>query len=243
MSQHDDVYLSAIPSARTGVRVWDLPTRLFKWSLAGSVITAWLSTYLDDPAMNVHKFAGYTILTLVLFRVFWGFVGGTSARFSAFVRSPARAIEYLRALRAGRARPYLGHNPAGGLMIMALLLACGAQAALGLFASDGVLASGPFADMVGDQASGWAARLHSFWAYAILGLVVVHVAVNLFYQFVKGENLIGAMITGRKRPAHYQDADEAEPGSPLMAALCLFLAGAIVYLVVAASGSSWFTAT
>jgi cytochrome b len=245
MSQHDDVYAAGITTARApaGVRAWDLPTRLFKWSLAAAVIAAWLSTYLDDPAMNVHKWAGYVILTLVIYRIFWGVVGGSSARFSTFVRSPARAIEYLRSLRAGRAKPYLGHNPAGGLMILALLLACAAQALVGLFASDGVLASGPFADAVGDQASGSVARLHSLVAYGILGLVLMHIAVNLFYQFVKRENLIGAMITGRKRAAAYQDARQAEPGSPLVAALCLFVAGMIVYLLVAASGSSWFTAT
>ncbi len=207
------------------------------------MLVAWLSTYLDDPAMTVHKIAGYAILTLVIYRVLWGFVGGSSARFANFVRSPARAIQYLAALRAGRAKPYLGHNPAGGLMIVALLSACAVQALLGLFASDGVLASGPFADAIGDQASARAARLHGLWVYGIVLLVGVHVAVNLYYQYVKGENLIGAMITGRKRRAAYQDASEAEPGSPVVATICLLVAGAIVYFLVAASGNDLFTST
>jgi cytochrome b len=225
-------------SPRAVVHAWDLPTRLFKWALVVMIVIAWVSTRFSDPDMKVHKLAGYAILVLVLYRLFWGAVGGSTARFSSFVRSPSRAIAYLREARKGTTKPYLGHNPAGGLMILALLFACFIQAVLGLFATDGVTASGPLADIVGDTVSTFASRLHGAWFYLILALAIVHITANLYYQFIKGEDLIGPMITGRKKAAAYQDALAAEPGSLAVAALCLLLASAIVYFGITAWGGS-----
>jgi cytochrome b len=223
------------------VTAWDLPTRLFKWSLVALIIIAWITSGFSDPNMAVHKAAGYGILTLIVYRFLWGFFGGNTARFSNFVRSPAAVIAYFRALRRDRARPYLGHNPAGGLMVLGLLLACGVQALLGLFASDGVFASGPFADLVAEDVSRWATLLHKAWFYVVLGLAAMHICVNLYYQFVKDENLIGAMITGRKRRAAYADTSSAREGSLLGAAGCLIAAIAIVYFGVVLSGGTFFS--
>lgn len=222
------------------VKVWDLPTRLFKWLLVGFVLTAWISSGFSDPAMTVHKAAGYGVLVLAIYRLLWGIFGGTTARFSNFVRSPKEITAYLRALRHRRAKTYLGHNPAGGAMVMALIFACALQPLLGLFASDGVTASGPFADMVGDPLSSWAATVHGSWFYVILALAIVHIAVNLYYQFVKRENLIGAMITGRKLAAASVDQRKIKQGSLLVAALCLLAAGAIVYFGVTLAGGVFF---
>jgi cytochrome b len=222
------------------IKVWDLPTRLFKWLLVGLVLTAWVSSGFDDPAMTVHKAAGYGVLILAIYRLLWGVFGGTTARFSNFVRSPREIMNYLQALRQHRARIYLGHNPAGGAMVIALIAACVLQPLLGLFASDGVTASGPFADMVGDQISGWASTIHGGWFYVILGLAIVHIAVNLYYQFVKRENLIGAMITGRKQMAGSVDEKAVKQGSLPRAALCLLVAFAIVYFGVTLAGGVFF---
>ncbi|WP_165491091.1 cytochrome b/b6 domain-containing protein [Lichenihabitans psoromatis] len=227
-------------SRRPDVLAWDLPTRLFKWGLVIAVVTAWVSSGFDDPAMTVHKAAGYTILTLVIYRILWGFFGGTTARFSTFLTSPAAVVAYLKTVWAGTERPYLGHNPAGGLMIIGLLLACAVQVALGLFSSDGVLASGPFADAIGATWSSRAATLHSVWFYVILGLTLVHIGVNLFHQFVKRDNLIGAMITGRKARAPFADVPNPKRGSSLMALLCLGVAIGLVYGTVVLSGSTFF---
>jgi cytochrome b len=224
------------------VQAWDLPTRIFKWSLASLVVVAWISSSFDDPTMTVHKAAGYGLLTLLVYRVLWGFLGGSTARFASFVRSPSAAIAYLRDQRRGGRRRYLGHNPAGGLMIVALLLACAIQVALGLFASDGVTASGPFADRVGETVAAWAGELHGAWLYVVLSLAAVHIGVNFYYQFIKKENLIGAMITGRKRRGDYVDAKEARGGSPLLAALCLSVAVTLVYLGVKLPGGQFFAA-
>jgi cytochrome b len=229
-----------VPSRRL-VLAWDLPTRLFKWALVLLVITAWVSSGFDDPNMTVHKAAGYGILTLVVYRIFWGIVGGSTARFSTFVKSPAAVWAHLRAVHARTERPYLGHNPVGGLMIVALLVACAIQVMLGLVSSDGVLAAGPFADAVGDVWSSRAAALHARWFYMILALALVHIAVNLFHQFVKRDNLIGAMVTGRKDARPYADGDEAVEGSPLIAMLCLCVAVAVVTLAVILPGGQFFS--
>ncbi|MFS8116232.1 cytochrome b/b6 domain-containing protein [Rhizobium jaguaris] len=226
------------------VRAWDLPTRLFKWSLVTLILTAWISSGFSDPDMLVHKAAGYGILVLLVYRVLWGIVGGSTARFSNFVRPPSAAWNYLKTLRDKRAAHYLGHNPAGGLMVIGLLFVCAVQVLLGLFSSDGVTAAGPFADMVGDTISGWAASIHATWFYiAILGLSFLHIAANLYYQLVKRENLIGAMVTGRKRRANYVDRSETKGGSLPLAAICLLASAGLVYGSITLLGGTFFNPT
>lgn len=226
------------------VRAWDLPTRLFKWSLVALILMAWISSGFSDPDMLMHKAAGYGILVLLVYRVLWGIIGGSTARFTNFVRSPSAAWNYLKSLRDGRAAHYLGHNPAGGLMVIGLLLVCAVQVLLGLFSSDGVTAAGPFADTVGDTMSSWAASIHGTWFYvAILGLAFLHIVANLYYQFVKRENLIGAMVTGRKRRANYIDRGETKGGSLLLAAICLLASAGLVYGSITLLGGTFFNPT
>ncbi|NLS20369.1 hypothetical protein HGP16_27955 [Rhizobium sp. P40RR-XXII] len=242
--EHSDSGVDASSAKNEYVRAWDLPTRLFKWSLVALIIIAWISSGFDDPKMVVHKTAGYGILVLVVFRILWGFVGSTTARFSSFVRSPSIIWNYFRALSRNRAERYLGHNPVGGLMVVGLLLACAVQGLLGLFSSDGVTATGPFADAAGDAISSWAASIHATWFYvAIVGLAVVHIAANLFYQFIKRDNLIGAMVTGRKKRAYYVERNEARGGSLLAAAICLIIAAGLVFGTISLLGGTFYNAT
>lgn len=140
------------PGERT--LAWDGPTRLFKWALVLLVFDGWLSNSYGDGYPYWHKWNGYAALVLIVFRLLWGFVGGSTARFSAFVAAPRRAFAYGLALLRGRNPRYLGHNPLGGWMVVALLAAVGLQATTGLFSADAdrLIIEGPLAGRVSDAA-------------------------------------------------------------------------------------------
>jgi len=209
------------------LRAWDLPTRIFKWSLAASVAVAYGATWLPDASMTAHKLAGYFILSLVIFRAVWGFLGARTARFASFVRGPRAIIAHIRRSARGEGWRYIGHNPAGGAMIMALLALCAAQALTGLFSSDGVLAGGPFADFLSDDNVGLVTLAHKLGFYVLLGAIVLHIGANVYYQGVKREPLISAMVTGVK-PASENYADfPAQGGAGALAALAVFAASAL----------------
>lgn len=221
-------------STRT-VKAWDLPTRLFKWSLVALVVLAWVSHRYGDPTLTWHQWNGYAVLILLVFRVLWGIVGSSTARFSAWVSSPFAALRYGRALLQGRRRPYLSHNPLGAWMILALMAFVGAEALAGLFTvdSNGIF-GGPFAntDPLSDPTvlQRTLSRFHHGAFNVLLALVAMHVGVNLFYQFMKKDPIIQAMITGEKplEPFEDQAAMRPAPASGLRAVLCLGAAAAIV---------------
>ncbi|HUX23673.1 MAG TPA: cytochrome b/b6 domain-containing protein, partial [Burkholderiales bacterium] len=120
------------------ILVWDLPLRMFHWMLALLVAVSIVSAEIGGNAMQIHLRSGYTILTLVLFRILWGFFGGTHARFASFVRGPATAIAHLKALRSQKSGRHLGHNPAGGWSVMLMLFVLLIQAGTGLFSNDDI---------------------------------------------------------------------------------------------------------
>jgi cytochrome b len=220
------------------VRAWDLPTRLFKWLLVACVGVAWATNSYAPGHPDWHKWNGYTALVLVVFRVLWGFVGGSTARFAAFVAWPRTVVGYAWSLVRGRAPSFLGHNPLGGWMILALLAAVGAQAMLGLYAADEdrIVIEGPLAHTVGDGLVDQAAHFHRLGFNVILGLAIVHVTSNVGYDLLRRAGLIRGMITGRKRRAAYADAPEATGGSPLAALCCLAAAVVIVFGGIVALG-------
>jgi cytochrome b len=206
---------------------WDLPTRLFKWTLVLLVFMAPVSKYAGDITLTWHMWNGYAILTLLVWRLMWGVVGGTTARFT-FVRSPLAAARYGYDLVRGRPRHFLGHNPLGAFMVVTLMVLVAAQGVTGLFSTDDIIVEGP---MVQHASSWWVRRLSAFHHQAywwLMGFVAVHVLANIAYGVFRRDNLIGAMITGRKPAAAYEDATEATPGSLKTAALCLVLAAALV---------------
>jgi len=167
------------------VRVWDPLVRIFHWSLVGLFAFAFVTADEWDKA---HEIAGYAIAGLVAFRIVWGLVGARHARFSTFVRSPFTAIGYLRAGLMRRAPRYIGHNPPGGLMIVALLLAIAGIAATGWM-------------MTTDAYWGteWVEEFHEALVYGTLVLIALHVGGVIFSSIEHRENLVRAMITGRKR--------------------------------------------
>ncbi|WP_298374687.1 cytochrome b/b6 domain-containing protein [Azospirillum sp.] len=215
------------------VRVWDLPTRLFHWTLALLVAIAVVSAKMD--ALSVHMFVGETILALVLFRLVWGIVGSQTARFSDFIKGPRAILAYIAQSKTPGAAPVtLGHNPLGGLMVVVLLLALGAQAGSGLFTSDDIVVDGPLVPLVAGATVKALSTLHRLLSDGILILVGLHVAAVLAYLLVKKDNLIRPMITGRKRVAH--PVEEPRRASPLLALAILLAAVGLVSLVARAAG-------
>ena len=180
------------------ISVWDPLVRLFHWVLVGAFVLAWVT---EDEWMTLHSYAGYTIAGLLLFRLLWGFFGPRYARFTDFVKSPSTVIGYLNDLKSLRAKRYIGHNPAGGAMIVVLLLSLLAACFTGMLAY-GSVGSGPLVGWFANQGSygsEWWEEIHEFFANFTLLLVFVHVGGVIFESFFHKENLIKSMWTGLKR--------------------------------------------
>jgi cytochrome b len=219
-------------STPRSVRVWDFPVRLFHWLLVALIIVSFTTAQIGGNAMQIHELSGFTVLTLVLFRVLWGVFGSTYARFTDFVRRPGQAIEYARSLTLGRPAFYAGHNPLGGWMIVALLLCLLVQAGTGLFANDDIMTEGPLYDWVSKQTSDLLSRIHEINFYVLLVLVVLHVGAALYYLWGKRENLILPLFTGRKQVPEAQDVPESRGGPLWLALMLLALCASGVYFLV-----------
>jgi len=199
------------------VRVWDWPTRAIHWLLVLLIPFAWWTWKTDH--MQWHRIAGYAVLALLAFRLFWGLFGSETARFAHFVRGPRGIWRYV----AGRTKASVGHNPLGGLSVIALLALASAQAGLGLFAVDeDGLESGPFASVVsfadGQRAEHW----HGILFNALLALIALHIAAIALYALA-GNNLVGPMIGGtRSVPV---DVTAPKRGSIIALIAGLLLAG------------------
>jgi cytochrome b len=211
--------------------VWDLPLRLVHWSLVVSFVGAFVTNRLGVAWFDWHVRFGYAILALVVFRILWGFLGAKHARFSNFVRSPAMTLSYALRLARGEAPSYVGHNPLGALMVVALLLGLGTDAGMGLFANDEIFNSGPLAGAVTKETSLALTSLHRRGFYLLAAAAVIHVAAVLVHVFVKRENLVRAMITGRK-PRDLVRADDEIPSSRVRLAAALVLLVAALFFVI-----------
>jgi cytochrome b len=167
------------------VKVWDPFVRLFHWSMVGLFAIAFVT---GDELDRLHIAAGYAIVGLLALRIVWGFIGPRHARFSDFVRTPGDAFRYLRDIVWMRARRTIGHNPAGGLMVIALIVMLAGICATGyLLTTDAYWGSEAMEE------------IHGALTYATVGLIVLHVLGVLFASVEHRENLVKAMITGRKR--------------------------------------------
>ncbi len=210
---------------RRKARVWDRPTRIFHWVLVVLVIVCYLSG--RNGRFDIHIPAGQALLVLVAARILWGFAGSASSRFRAFVRPVREIAAYLPTLLRRDPDGRAGHNPLGGLSVVAMLLVLAAQASLGLFAVDvDGLNDGPLSFLVSYDAAREAAELHAMAVDGLLILVGLHIAAVLFHLLYKRENLTGAMLTGRGRLAEGQTPPRLV--SDRRALLVLVLAAAIV---------------
>lgn len=175
------------------VPIWDAPTRLFHWVIVVLVALQWWTA--EEEKIELHVTLGLVTLGLLLFRVIWGVVGGSTARFASFVRGPRAIFAYLR----GRAGYVLGHNPLGALSVIGLLGALAAQVGLGLFASDeDGLYGGPFVHLIDPDLSEEIAELHEDLFDVLLVLIGLHVAAIVYYAWVKRDDLVTPMITGKR---------------------------------------------
>ena len=176
------------------IRLWDLPTRLFHWTLVVCVVGAYTTVKLGGLWMDWHIRFGLAVLGLISFRVVWGFCGPHYARFRQFVRGPVTVWRYTR----GMVDHVAGHNPLGACSIVALMLVLGFQAFSGLFANDDVLSAGPLAHLNADL-SATLTGLHKLNEWLVLSLVVLHVGAIFWYQKIRKQDLIGPMIVGDAR--------------------------------------------
>ena len=212
-------------------RVWDLPTRLFHWALAGCVVGSLVSINLGGNAVGWHFRFGYAILTLLVFRLAWGFVGPRYARFASFPPNPMAALRYLR----GQERSVAGHSPLGALSVYALLLSLAFQAGTGLFANDAIMWDGPLRNTVSNATSDWLTSLHKTNRFVLLGLIALHLAAIAYYTLFKRKPLVRPMITGdAPLPAERANAAQAADGlrERALALAVLAACSAIVWSVV-----------
>lgn len=209
--------------------VWDIFIRLFHWILAASILFAWWSVEQGGNWMDWHMRAGYLVLALILFRLIWGFIGSSHARFADFVRSPGATLNYARALLARREPHYSGHNPLGGWMVVVLLLLCLVQAGTGLFTTDDIFIEGPLNSLVSSDLADTLTSIHRFNFNLLQAAVALHLAGVIFHQVFKREPLVQAMIHGHKPAITGEDGTKTRSVrvSPLRALLSLLPAAAL----------------
>lgn len=214
------------------VRIWDLPTRLFHWALAASVIALVVTAKVGGNAMVWHLRLGYVVLALLVFRLVWGLMGGRWSRFGSFLYSPMRLVRYLRG--AGHPQDNVGHNPLGALSVFALLAVLIAQVGTGLLSDDEIAFAGPLTRFVSNAVVGQATSYHKeIGQYLVLGLVALHILAIVFYVAVRKHQLVGPMLHGDKELAHPVPPSRDDLASR---------AGALVALAVGV-GVAWWVST
>jgi cytochrome b len=202
---------------RVAVGIWDLPVRIFHWVLVALFAFQLVTGWIGGALMQWHLYSGYALLVGVAFRIAWGFVGGTHARFASFIAGPGATWRFARRLFSRQAVPQLGHNPLGGWSVILMLASLALQGITGLAANDGVMTEGPYAKIAGIEVSNVLSEVHrwNFWVLVVLS--ALHVLAVLFHWFVKKDNLIPPMFTGVKHvPRSFlRERREARRGSPL----------------------------
>ncbi len=206
-------------------RIWDAPLRWFHWLFGLAFGAAWLA--LGDRYLYLHVFAGYAFGGLLLFRLAWGFVGSGHARFRRFLYRPGTAVGYLRALASGRAPHYAGHNPAGSWAVYGMLAVALGLAVTGVLTLGGQEQEGPLAGVLGFGAGAAAREMHEALAWTLVALAGIHIGGVLLGSVVHRENLVGAMVTGRKYAPGEADVTPHRAVAGLM--LAGVLGGAALY--------------
>jgi len=213
-------------AAGAPVRVWDLPTRLFHWLLAALALLSFITAKIGGAWIQWHFCSGDTILSLVLFRLLWGFAGGRYARFATFLKGPRAIFAFVRTGAAGA-----GHSPLGALSVLAMLVSLLVQGATGLFATDDIASEGPLMKLVADSTAAILTRVHRWNERVLLVLIGLHLAAVLYYLLVKRRNLIVPMLTGNQSAPDAIPALDDRPMRIRAALLAGVAAGLVAYLV------------
>jgi cytochrome b len=226
----------------TRALVWDLPVRVMHWTLVLAVAGAWATQELEGDWFKYHVWCGYVVLCVAATRVVWGFVGTRHARFTSFVRGPGDVFAYARGLLGKRSLGHAGHNPLGALMVLALLAMLLAQAVTGLFANDQIMSTGPLFGYVDGATSDRLTTIHKQLFDLLLVAIGLHVLAALAYLFIKRDNLILPMITGRKPAEQVPPAERISASRTWLAVLVLGVLAATLYAVLrSAPEASLFT--
>jgi len=196
MNNHENTKKGSCSAYPHQIRVWDLPTRLFHWLIVIFVVISFTTGMVGGNWMSYHLKSGYITLTLLIFRLSWGFWGGRYSRFVSFVHGPIAVMRYAKTLLRKDTPKLLGHNPMGGWSVMAMLAALLVQVGTGLFANDDIATQGPLYGWVSKSTSDWLTGIHIFNKGVILFLVSLHLSAVLFYILIKHDNLIVPMVTG-----------------------------------------------
>lgn len=215
------------------ILVWDVPIRLFHWLLVLAVAGLVVTAKVGGNWLEWHTKLGYFVLGLVFFRLIWGFVGTTHARFGAFLRGPKAVVAYTRTLFAKHAdaTSHVGHNPLGGWSTMVMLVLIGFQAISGLFANDDVLLEGPYANRVTKATSDFLTKLHKLNSDLILILIGIHVVAIALYYFYKKDNLVKPMLTGKKEVGDDVRVPPQTPRPYWVFALCVIFVSLFTYSI------------
>jgi cytochrome b len=223
-------------SAATGavrMRVWDLPTRLFHWALAASVIGAVVTAKVGGNAMVWHLRLGYVVAALLLFRFVWGLIGGRWSRFASFIYGPAAYRRYLGGGAREGDRFDVGHNPLGALSVFAMLGWLAIQVGSGLVADDEIAVTGPLVRFVSSETSlAWTAHHKTWGQWLVFVLLGLHLLAIVFYRWRKGGAMLKAMVGGDKQLPAETPAARDDVATRLLAAAVLGLAAALVYWLI-----------
>ena len=208
------------------IKLWDLPTRIFHWSLVILVAAAIVTAKIGGNAMDWHGRIGLTILGLIAFRIAWGVVGSTYARFANFFPKPSSILAYLRGQWHG-----IGHNPLGAFSVLGLLALIALQVGTGLFANDDIAFNGPLFSLIGKELSDRLTSIHRLSSNGLIALIVLHLVAIMFYAYVKKNNLVMPMITGWKDvdAEHNLNAESANGGHSIAFIIALLIALAVAY--------------
>jgi len=206
--------------------IWDLPLRIFHWSFALTILSAWYTAEQGADLVEIHMQLGFVALALIAFRILWGLIGPKHARFSQFIPSPKALTSYLRS--SNTAKSTAGHNPLGALMVILMILLISAQAISGLFINDDVFSSGPYYGSISNELETVMKFLHHNTFDFMIAAIVLHIAAITFYWRVKKENLVLPMITGKKTTEQVKPSD-AIPHSQIILA-CVVAVCCIIFV-------------
>jgi cytochrome b len=225
---------SVAPNAGdAAVRVWDLPTRLFHWLLAACLLCSITSAQIGGNAMVWHFRFGYVVLTLLAFRLLWGFVGGRWSRFSSFLYAPTTTLRYLRGESREDEHHHVGHNPLGAFSVFGFLALLLLQVSTGLVADDEISNSGPLVKFVSGATSSLATSWHkNFGQWLIITMIVLHIGAITYYWLRQRRNLVAPMLHGDKPLAAHVPASDDGIGSRTVALILLVICAAAVRWLV-----------
>lgn len=210
--------------------VWDLPLRLFHWLFATSILASWYTAEIEE--MEIHFWLGYFMIGLVVFRLIWGFIGPRHARFRNFLERPPAIWLYLKGVTDRASPQTIGHNPLGGLMVVAMLALAGAQAATGLFATDDIIWAGPYNPSVSGETAEKLTAFHHYNFNVILGAIVLHLLAIAYYAFAKRHYLVPPMVHGHKLASIVPEHEAIASSQLLKAVIVIAISGGAVWWLV-----------